>query len=135
MYNNIRALEENVFKRIMEDASDFKVICDEEWWFCCGLLLGYVHNRLQDSKKKIKREEQFIKINKKEDMYEMLLEVMRTKYFKMENPLANVDHVMAAFINFNPQKDKNESLVNEADPFITGYNSEYSWYGTQLSFY
>lgn len=133
MYNNIQALEENVLKRITE-GSDFKITCDEEWWFCCGLLLRYVHNKLQDSKKKTKREEQFLNVNKKEDMSEMLLEVMRTKYFRMENPLANVDHVMAAFMNFNPQKNKDESFIDGTDPFIAGYNSEINWCGTQLSF-
>lgn len=132
MYNDIQALKENVFKRIGEP--DFKITCDEEWWFCCGLLLKYIHNRLQDSKKKEKSKDLFIKINKKEDMYEMLLDVIRTKYFRMDKPLVNVDRVIATFINFNIQKNKNELFINEIDPFVFGYNSEVNWYGTQLSF-
>lgn len=132
MYNDIQALKENVFKRIGE--LDFKITCDEEWWFCCGLLLKYIHNRLQDSRKKEQSKDLFIKINKKEDMYEMLLNVIRTKYFRMDKPLVNVDRVIAAFINFNIQKNKNELFINEIDPFVFGYNSEVNWYGTQLSF-
>lgn len=126
MKSELAIMADEVFDRLKKEKKPI-IRTDMEYFFCCGLVVKYILERLpnSDESKSAKRSD-FVKTLDSKMMKQKIENIVKKDYInRVKHPHSKADHLVAEVLMWEPEVKRR---CDNPDSFIYGVIYEYVWY-------